>query len=52
VGFLEDNKDKNLDEMSEKEKIKANICPQCDGELWHEGGCIRCPNCGFSLCGG
>lgn len=40
-----------------KEKIEqsiesspANKCPECGGELYHEGGCIQCKDCGWSKC--
>ncbi len=26
-------------------------CPECGGRLNHDGGCVMCPNCGFSRCG-
>ncbi|NLI79382.1 MAG: vitamin B12-dependent ribonucleotide reductase [Candidatus Riflebacteria bacterium] len=26
-------------------------CPECGGKLSHDGGCVMCPNCGFSRCG-
>lgn len=26
-------------------------CPECDGAVEHEGGCVICRNCGFSKCG-
>ncbi len=26
-------------------------CPECGGELAHEGGCVICRACGFSKCG-
>lgn len=25
-------------------------CPECGGEIRHEGGCLTCPNCGWSKC--
>ncbi len=28
-----------------------SICPECNKELEHEGGCVICRNCGFSKCG-
>ena len=27
-----------------------NLCPECGEPLTHEGGCITCPNCGWSKC--
>lgn len=26
-------------------------CPDCGGEICHEGGCVVCKTCGFSKCG-
>ncbi len=26
-------------------------CPECNGAVEHEGGCVVCRNCGFSKCG-
>lgn len=26
-------------------------CPECNGAVEHEGGCVICRNCGFSKCG-
>lgn len=28
-----------------------SICPDCDSDLEHEGGCVICRNCGYSKCG-
>ena len=25
-------------------------CPECGGNVFHEAGCITCPNCGYSKC--
>lgn len=39
------------DEKSTDEpKAVDEACPECGGELQHEGGCIQCPNCGWSKC--
>lgn len=27
------------------------LCPECNGEITHQDGCVICPNCGFSKCG-
>lgn len=40
----------NLKAMSVKEKIKANICPECDTGLRQAEGCRSCPRCGWALC--
>lgn len=34
----------------QKEKMKET-CPECQGELVREGGCIQCKSCGWSKCG-
>lgn len=31
--------------------ITIKYCPECGEPLAHEGGCVTCPNCGFSKCG-
>ncbi len=36
--------------MSAKEKIEADICPECDGGLQASEGCASCPACGWALC--
>jgi ribonucleoside-diphosphate reductase alpha chain len=28
----------------------AKFCPECGGELEHEGGCVTCRNCAYSKC--
>ncbi|MEX2054871.1 MAG: hypothetical protein WD972_01700, partial [Candidatus Andersenbacteria bacterium] len=32
------------------QKIKAGICPECDGKLQPAEGCTRCLSCGWALC--
>lgn len=27
------------------------VCPDCGGDLVHDGGCVTCPGCGWSKCG-
>jgi len=39
-----------LDEMSDKEKIEAGICPECGGKLIPGSGCATCCECGWSPC--
>lgn len=26
-------------------------CPECGGQLEHDGGCVLCRSCGYSKCG-
>ena len=30
---------------------EVHVCPECDGKVEHEGGCVICRACGFSKCG-
>lgn len=30
---------------------EIHSCPECEGLVEHEGGCVICRNCGFSKCG-
>lgn len=32
--------------------FRSPRCPDCGGPLVHGEGCISCPICGFSRCGG
>lgn len=43
---------KMVEEPSKEIKNIANGdgCPECGGEIRHEGGCLTCPNCGWSKC--
>lgn len=34
-----------------KEKHAATPCPECGGDMEHEGGCVMCRGCGYSKCG-
>ncbi|MCP4582033.1 MAG: vitamin B12-dependent ribonucleotide reductase [candidate division Zixibacteria bacterium] len=36
--------------VKEERDISTDLCPDCDGKLVHESGCISCPNCGYSKC--
>lgn len=40
-----------INEMSDGEKIDNDICPQCGGRIFRQGGCASCPSCGWALCG-
>ncbi len=31
--------------------LSNSSCPECEGALEHEGGCVICRNCGYSKCG-
>lgn len=31
-------------------QVITNKCPDCGEPLIHEGGCVQCPNCGWSRC--
>jgi hypothetical protein len=31
---------------------RAQTCPECGGPLIHAEGCVACPICGYSACGG
>lgn len=33
-----------------KEVETSDKCPECGSELRQEGGCVMCPNCGWSRC--
>lgn len=35
----------------QQEKKKDITCPECGGDLEHEGGCVLCRSCGYSKCG-
>ena len=39
-------------EALKEEHFGLSACPNCEQmTLIHEGGCDRCPNCGWSSCG-
>jgi len=42
--------DTSNDDISVEPNEDKAICPECGGELRHEGGCISCPSCGWSKC--
>ena len=39
------NEDETVDTCPDLE-----ACPECGGMFIHEGGCIYCKDCGYSLC--
>ena len=32
------------------DSAKMRFCPECGADILHEGGCVICPQCGFSKC--
>lgn len=40
----------STENMSDKEKIEAGICPECGGKLIPGAGCSTCGSCGWSPC--
>jgi ribonucleoside-diphosphate reductase alpha chain len=32
------------------DSTKMRFCPECGADIIHEGGCVICPQCGFSKC--
>ena len=42
--------DDAMDEIKAEIKKAKNPCPQCGQELRFEGGCMTCPNCGWTKC--
>lgn len=47
---LRDIVDEAQASMTAKEKIEADICPECDSKLQPLEGCTSCPSCGWALC--
>lgn len=39
-------------EVLQPKNIRKDICPMCESDLVHEGGCVKCSNlgCDFSMC--
>ncbi|MDR1619097.1 MAG: vitamin B12-dependent ribonucleotide reductase [Clostridiales bacterium] len=37
--------------LSEEDIAADNPCPECGGEMDHDGGCVVCRGCGYSKCG-
>lgn len=42
--------DDAIDDIKAEIKKAKNPCPQCGQELRFEGGCMTCPNCGWTKC--
>ncbi len=42
---------KNQNPTEKGPDIEIKKCPECDGELLFQEGCLICPACGFSRCG-
>jgi ribonucleoside-diphosphate reductase alpha chain len=40
----------NGEKNSEKRSLSKGACPECGGQVEHEGGCSVCRSCGFSEC--
>jgi ribonucleoside-diphosphate reductase alpha chain len=38
------------EEKVEKRALFKGACPECGGQIEHEGGCAVCHSCGFSEC--
>lgn len=50
------NEHKDEQQEKEKEDVPSNSseikkCPDCGAKVSHEGGCVICPECGWSKCG-
>ncbi len=41
----------NDDKMTDEEKIKKGICPDCGNRLAFKEKCKMCEACGWSACG-
>ena len=55
--FIEQGQAPTADPLPKSDKAASGhhgaqmkYCPDCGGELLHEGGCVICRNCGFSKC--
>lgn len=42
---------KNYIPDGEAISAEKHVCPECEGQMVFEGGCVICKNCGFSACG-
>lgn len=38
--------------ITEGTEVAGELCPNCGSKLVYAEGCKRCPNCGYSKCGG
>lgn len=36
--------------MTDEEKIKNGVCPDCEHPLTRDGGCQYCTACGWGAC--
>ena len=49
------NTEKHLEKCEDTEQKplekRENKCPECGESIINTGGCISCPNCGYSICG-
>ena len=49
---LDDTSHETHQEVPKEEHFGVSTCPMCEQmTLIHEGGCSRCPSCGWSACG-
>ena len=39
-----------LSKYVKSNEVKGEVCPECGGKLVRDGGCIHCPDCGWSRC--
>lgn len=49
-GILTTGETKKSEQLTHDDFIELNICPHCKADLKRTGGCIDCPNCGYSAC--
>ncbi|MBQ4092566.1 MAG: vitamin B12-dependent ribonucleotide reductase [Firmicutes bacterium] len=50
VPVLKERKEEKPAEIT-YDAAKMKFCPECGSAVIHEGGCVICPECGFSKCG-
>lgn len=41
---------RKFQKTKDEEVVSGEVCPQCEGRLVRDGGCIRCIDCGWSRC--